>query len=404
MIVCERALALNPGDATAHNVLGALYLKWLAQPKIAESFFRNALAINPHYLDALHNLARAVHDQARLDEARTILEQTSKIFPDDVEAKIMLGVSMLASGEFQEGWQAYRLRGQSKHYSLKNFPFTPWDGQNLAEKSILVFAEQGLGEDIMFSSCLAEITELAKVCVVECDNRLVKLLQRSFPKATVVGTKHQQINETLSQISHCDYQIAMGNLPAFLRNSWDSFPKHNGYLRADGARIAHWRNRLDALGPGLKVGISWRGGTENSRARVRSTPIESWSPVVNMHGLHFINLQYDSTRDELKKFTDLGAKIHHFDEALSDYDETAALVKAMDSVVSVCTAVIHLAGALGQRTIVLVPAIPEWRYLRHGESMPWYPSVKLLRQSELGHWGKVIDQATQELNRACAVK
>ena len=152
--------------------------------------------------------------------------------------------------------------------------------------------------------------------------------------------------------------------------------------------MAYWRARLDALGPGAKIGISWRGGTTRTRRRLRSISLGDWRPVLDLPGATFVSLQYHrDAPEEVDAFRrDTGVAIHHWQDAIDDYDETAALVCALDAVVSVCTAVVHLGGALGRPVYVVVPFSPEWRYGLVGDSMPWYPSVKLFRQREVGEW------------------
>jgi hypothetical protein len=195
-----------------------------------------------------------------------------------------------------------------------------------------------------------------------------------------------------------DVQVAMGSLPRQLRKSLDDFPRHHGYLRAEPARIDAWRKRLAVIGRGPKVGISWRGGTYKTRSPVRSIPLEQWAPVLGIDGVHFIDLQYSDCGKEVDAAeARYGLRIHRWPEAREDFDETAALVSALDLVVSVCTAVIHLGGALGRPVWVMAPLSPEWRYGIRGDSMPWYPSVRIFRQPSRGAWGPVIEDVAQSL-------
>ncbi|MDH5536914.1 MAG: glycosyltransferase, partial [Betaproteobacteria bacterium] len=167
----------------------------------------------------------------------------------------------------------------------------------------------------------------------------------------------------------------------------------------DPQRVAAWCERLDSLGPGLKVGISWRGGTHVSRSPLRSIPLSQWSPIFDAAPAQFVSLQYGNCAGELEEISARQRKrIVHWQEAIDDYDETAALVCALDVVVSVCTAVIHLGGALGRPVWIMVPSNPEWRYGSEGESMPWYPSVRLVRQAAFGEWPPVIAAVANELH------
>ena len=172
-----------------------------------------------------------------------------------------------------------------------------------------------------------------------------------------------------------------------------------GYLRADSARLHHWMSRLAALGPGLKVGISWFGGAASTRGADRSTRLAEWSPILRQSACHFVNLQYGNSGDELREISrEHGIVIHDWRDAIENYDETAALLQALDLVVSVQTALVHLAGALGKPTWVMLPAACEWRYGEDGESMPWYPALRLVRQSRAGDWQPVIARIARDLS------
>jgi hypothetical protein len=195
----------------------------------------------------------------------------------------------------------------------------------------------------------------------------------------------------------------MGSLPLYLRKREEDFPRHPGYLKADPARVAYWRQRLAGLGTGLKVGISWRGGTSKTRIRSRSIPLADWLPVLQQHGVDFVSLQYGDVADELEQLQQQhGIALPHWQDAIDDYDETAALVSALDLVVSVCTAVIHLSGALGREVWILTPATPEWRYTFHGDSLPWYPSSRLYRQAVIGEWSPVFHRVAAALQAKMA--
>jgi hypothetical protein len=198
-----------------------------------------------------------------------------------------------------------------------------------------------------------------------------------------------------------DVAIPAGRVPRFLRRGHGDFPRHQGYLKADPERVARWRERLDRIGPGLKVGIAWAGGVRKTRRALRSIPLEEWRPILETPGVRFASLQYTAdagaTVSALREQQRM--RVEHWDEAISDYEETAALVCALDLVISVCTAVIHLGGALGRRVWVLAPFSPEWRYGFTGDTMPWYPSVRIFRQPAFGEWDPVISAAAAELRR-----
>ena len=251
----------------------------------------------------------------------------------------------------------------------------------------MLYGEQGIGDEIMFASCVSDLLATGVACTLACDPRLATLFTRSFPGARVRGIDSP---DALAS-EPCDQQAALGDLPRVLRSRAEDFPVHAGYLRADPARVAHWRRELDRYGDGPKIGISWRGGTPLTRGSVRSLKPGDLAPVLGLPGLTWISLQYGEVDADLAALFDThGIAIQHWASAIDDYDETAALVCALDLVVSVCTAVVHLSGALGRDAWVLTPSAAEWRYGRRGESMPWYPSVRLFRQQAEGDWSGPI--------------
>jgi hypothetical protein len=240
--------------------------------------------------------------------------------------------------------------------------------------------------------------------VIECEPRLQQLFKRSFGKATIVASQQTAVLPAWwADESGIDVRIAAGSLPRQFRRNATAFPRHHGYLRPNPDRTAYWRDRLAGIGPGLKVGISWRGGMPSTRRELRSIDLAAWARVLRTHGAQFVSLQYGDIIGELQRLKrEQAVDLHCWQEAIDDLDEAAALISGLDVVISVCTAVIHLTGALGRPVWVLVPTSPEWRYLAEGSSMPWYPSARLYRQRAQGEWQPVLDEVAADLERLFA--
>lgn len=425
--VLTRALALDPGHVPANLEMVAV-LEGAERFADALPFAERAVAAAPESVEALNALrfvlfklerwdealplAAKVVDKTpaaainlrlelgncylhlgRFEEAAEMYDHVLKYEPNSFDARLNRAHYRLASEMFPAGWADYRYRFHSRSVALRAMPFPEWRGEPLAGKTLLIYAEQGLGDEIMFASCFPDMIARTRRCIIECEKRLEPLFRRSFPAATVVPAAGEHEPPWLRTVGPIDYQVAAGDLPSYLRNGWAEFPRHTGYLKPDPEKVARWRSRLDALGPGLKVGISWRGGTQVTRASVRGIPLSHWLPLLRMPGCRFVSLQYGKAVEELAALgSQAPAPIVHWQDAIDDYDETAALVCALDLVVSVCTALIHLSGALGRPVWVMVPAVPEWRYLRRGEALPWYPSARLFRQAELRHWAPVVER------------
>jgi tetratricopeptide (TPR) repeat protein len=366
----------------------------------AKGAFERAVALDPVYASALTQLGIVALD---LHEPERAIECFERVIVTDPrladEARWNITCARLASGDWARAWEHFEARWASPDSIPRPFRFPVWDGGELGGRTLLVYAEQGLGDEIMFASCYPELAARGARLVIECAPKLERLFARSFPGAVVVGRNQNDPVDWLGEVPRIELQAACGTVASYLRRSAASFPAHAGYLRADPERVAHWRARLAALGPGPKLGISWRGGTAQTRLRLRSVTLTDWRPVLETPGAAFVSLQYqrDAAAEVAAFGRETGLAIHHWQEAIDDYDETAALVCALDGVVSVCTAVIHLAGALGRPATVVVPVSPEWRYGLEGEGMVWYPSVRLLRQRVAGEWGEVMARAAARL-------
>ncbi len=190
-----------------------------------------------------------------------------------------------------------------------------------------------------------------------------------------------------------DLQVAGGSLARIFRPTPEDFPQR-AFLKADPASVAAWRMRLEAIGPGRKIGLSWKGGVGITGKKRRSFSLSDLTAVLRIPDVHWVNLQYTDVREELKSSP---VRVHHWQEALDDYDQTAALVCALDGVLTVCTAIVHLSGGLGRPALVMVPFGADWRYGASGERMIWYPSVRLIRQSAVARWSDVLEEVSRRI-------
>ncbi len=344
-------------------------------------------------------LGSALLGLRRIDEAIAAFKRSLKVLPNYPDALFHLGMLNLMRGRYRDGWAGFEYRFKLPRGKRRSCE-PRWNGTSLRDRTLHVLREQGLGDDIMYSSCYPQLINDAKHCVIECEPRLEKLFVRSFPQATFVPIVDNAIKVDVLKREDVDVRIFSASVPGYLRNSNREFPAHQGYLCADSQRVTYWRTKLDGLGGGLKIGISWKGGTVRTHRNRRTLSLECLLPLLSTSGVHWINLQYG---DRVKEITGLkqqhGVEIADWAEAIDgDYDETAALVGALDLVISVCTSVIHLGGALGRPVWVMVPYAPEWRYGLEGESMPWYPSVRLRRQTVPDDWDPVIKRIREDLS------
>jgi len=343
----------------------------------------------------------ATHAGAAFEEASAVIDAVLRRHPDLAESHVVRGTRLLRRGDFARGWTDYewRLRDASPQCGV-GFDLPVWDGNPVTHGTLLVCGEQGLGDQIMFASCIGDLLGLAPHCIIECDARLKKLFARSFPQARFYVQRKNEESMWLRDGLVPSAKTWIGSLPGHFRRQVTDFPQRERYLQADARMIANWRHALQALGPGPKIGISWHGGTGTTRKGLRSIALERWLPLLRCSGIHFVSLQYGDCRSEIERVrSSAGIDIAHWDHAIQDYDQTAALVSALDLVVSVQTAAVHLAGALGTPVWVLVPRIAEWRYGERGKCMPWYPSAKLFRQEVAGDWCDVMEGVVRAVQR-----
>lgn len=384
----------------------ATALQKLDRPYEALPYYQSAIRLLATDANIWDNLGTCQQELGEYTEARRCYDKAIELATNPVP-RWHRSLLNLLTGRHAEGWSEYELRLQGIDYVFRQHPFPQWSEENLANKAILVYAEQGIGDEIMFSSCIPDLMSQAQEVIIECTPKLAPIFQRSFPRATVFGVDQKMgspwIREWAKKIDYC---IPIGSLPSHFRLEASTFPTTPGFLHADEEKTAKWKHQLDKLGSEPKVGISWRGGVGKTRRNLRSLDEKALLMLLERCGdAQIVNLQYDTSPQENATLSAKSGKpIHYWEESISDFDETAALVNSLDLVITVCTTIAHLGGALGRQVLVLVPQHPEWRYGHAGKRMIWYPSVQLFRQSEWGQWHTVIDQVIHHLDtfRACA--
>jgi Tfp pilus assembly protein PilF len=398
----------------AVNTHPASYESWLALGLAATArhdyqraitAFDRALDLRPGSPDAHANRGIALQNLGHFAEAYAAYEHALHAEPIHPLARFHRSLAWLTNGEYARGWPEYEARLLDAALARRPQHFPRWDGGAPAGRTMLVYGEQGLGDEIMFASCVPDLIRAGARCVIECTPALRALFARSFPEATVyAATPDKAIPEAI-RAGGIDCEVPLGSLPLYFRGSAAAFPRHAGYLKADTDRVAAWRARLARLGSGVTVGLSWQGGTQATRAMLRSIPLDEWLPILKIPGVRFVSLQYtpDAPGALDALWQQHGIRVAHWPEAIADYDETAALVCALDLTVTVCTSVVHLAGALGRPVWVLVPRNPEWRYAYAGDSMPWHPSARLFRQQHERDWTKVISSVQRQLRQHIAL-
>jgi tetratricopeptide (TPR) repeat protein/ADP-heptose:LPS heptosyltransferase len=395
----RRAIELRPDDQVAAINIGAV-LHRLDQLAEAQRWFERALSLDPSCPIARYNLGNIHHATGRLDEAKRWYTAALEVEPQLAKAHWNKGLCHLLDGEFALGWDGFAWRTAAGEVKIDNYPQPRWRGEPLAGKTILLHAEQGIGDEILFATCLPDVIARSGRCMVVCEPRLAALFARSFPTATFIPYARRKDQSPTSVPEAVDYQAPLGDLPLYFRRNLESFPAVPSHLVPDEHRTANWHARFAQLPPGLKVGISWSAGGQPHERRKRSTSLSDWLPVLAIPGAQFINLQYgESTAEVAAAARRFGVRIHDFGagDPLVDLDDFAAKIAALDLVISVGNTTVHLAGALGVPVWALLPAVPGWRWLIAGERNPWYKSVRAIRQSTAGDWRGVFAAAASRL-------
>jgi tetratricopeptide (TPR) repeat protein len=400
---CAQALAAQPDCAMAHEVLGFVRLKQDLDAEGALECFDRAIAGGEAGTELYGNLGIALQDLGRVPDALAAYDRALAIDPANAAARWHRSLALLLVERFEAAWPDYELRLQSEGWPRRPLPVPRWEEPVPPGGRLLVTAEQGLGDEIMFASCIPDLVRAGARVALEAHPKLAAIFRRSFQGVDVrAGTQFESLDWVAAEPGIERY-VEAGSLPLRFRRTRADFPAHAGYLRADEGKVRRWRERLEAIGAGPFVGLSWRGGTEKSRRRLRSPAPAELASLLAAPGIRWVSLQYDASADEVEALARAaGGRLQHFQDAIDDYDETAALLCALDRTVSVCTAVVHLAGALGRPVLVLAPYSPEWRYGLTAERMPWYPSVRVLRQPERHAWAPLVARVADELAREAA--
>lgn len=310
-------------------------------------------------------------------------EKALKLSPDNEEAKWNGSLAMLKLKRWKEGWEWYDTtlgtKIRPKPPALNGIELPWWEGES---GNVLIYGEQGLGDEIMFASILPDAIRKADRVICAVDPKLVNLFSRSFPEAIFVSRRGKDI--VLPEPIDITHIYSIASLGRLFRNSDEEFPG-TPYLKADPVRKIMYRALLDSLGPGKKIGVMWKGGVGGLDEAERTLPLNELDPILSNEAV-FVSLNHlpEAEKECARHYDVTGVKIHHFPfiTQSSDYDDTAALISELDAVVCMTSTAAHCSAALGVETHVLVQKMPYWRYLHTGSTMPWYRSMTMYRQTD----------------------
>ncbi len=378
--VNKRAAEIAPGNAAIWHNIGKCYHD-RQKDREADEYFRKAIKVQHNFHSALEGLSMSALNRGEFGQCIEYANRALAENPDSQESRTNRGMGYLGLKRWREGWRDYGTNlGKDKNRKEPIYGSeVKWDGTKGLD--IVCYGEQGLGDEISFASCLPDLIRDSKSVTIECDARLEGLFQRSFTATKVYGTRYKETPPKWKETSKFDARVAMGDLPGFYRLK-DSDFHGRSYLTPRPDMALQWKALLDSLGTKPKIGIAWTGGIPRTGQHRRTVTLDTFAPLFKSIDADWISLQYKDFEGIPEAEEKYGIKIHDWEwgNRIKDYDQTVALISNLDLVISVCTSIVHAAGAIGKECWCLVPRAPLWRYLDHGEWFPWASSVKLYRQ------------------------
>jgi tetratricopeptide (TPR) repeat protein len=403
-ILFKMSLEYRSNFIESFNNLGYLYKKELME-KEATHYFEKAIDLaikNPKNVPAWFtaeiyaNLGSMYIANGTPQKAMGYFDKAIKTDENLGLAKWNRSLAYLELGNYEEGFRDYEFgertsRSKDRNYGIDNLPF--WDGTK--GQTVVVYGEQGIGDEIMFASMIPDLMKDCNV-ILDVHPRLMDLFRLAFPTIPIYGTRKSE-KVSWPQFHKVDAKIGMGSLGKFYRKKVEDFPRIP-YMTADIKLVDKYFSKLKALSNRPKIGISWRGGTKETNRNSRYIPLDMWLDILKIDA-DFISLQYDKDiGPEIEDFNNKNnVKIHHWQDTLDDYDETAGLVANLDLIISVPQSVVHLAGAMGVPTVQLVPFKRLWQAGPYQQDMPWYNTVKNIWQDEKCDWKPVLNQVKENL-------
>jgi Flp pilus assembly protein TadD len=423
----QRTLQINPNYTEVYVNLGVIY-RLLKRYEEEQAFYQKALQINPASAEAFFNLGHTFFEREAFDKALACYQKVVELSPNNVHAYMNLGLSLTIAKRFEEAVSCYRKalsldpRNAFAHWHLSNvllllgnytdgwqefewfreigddiqsrrtFSQPLWDGFDIRGFTILLHAEKGFGDTIQFIRYVPLVAQRGAKVIVECQKELTSLLRN------IEG--FQQVLSFGEKLPAFDVHCPLMSLPRIFNTTLENIPSLIPYLTADNTLRVKWHKRLQNDLTYLKIGLIWSGGGLPLK---KSTSLDMFSPLAQLTGITFYSLQKGPPAGQAMN-PPPGLSLVDFTNEIHDFSDTAALIQNLDLVISVDTAVAHLAGALGKPAWVLLPFLPDWRWLLNRDDSPWYPTMRLFRQPALGDWDSAITSIVNSLKQSLVDK
>lgn len=390
------AQKIAPNDPEILRNLGVVLMKARRRDE-AEHCFQRIVDLGFADHSVYNNLAMSHLTLGRFEQARALITKALEMAPDDSQVLVNASIIYFLEGSWLEAWTAYEARWRRDLSSPRPHRQPLWQGQPLGGETILVWGEQGLGDEIMFASMIPDLIAADVRVILECDSRLVSLFKRAFAGITCVAREDPPLIDTTSE--NVTYQVPSGNLGRWFRAGDADFADGRPFLVADEVRTHAMRRKYLSGDEHLLIGITWCSYNRDT-GDVKSMDLEVLLPLLEMPGLKFFDLQYGDTKAErgsLEARTGITLGRDEGIDPVVDFDGHTAQVAAMDLVISISNTTVHAAGALGVPVWVMLPTSNDRRWMMDREDSPWYGSVKLFRQTKDGDWPGVVQRVKKDL-------
>lgn len=388
-------LVLNtvPDDVGALNSKG-IALQELDDLDGAEQCYRHALAITPSDCAAINNLGTVLRSKGLPEAAIDCFNKALEIEPDSGQLLFNRVLARLSLGEYAGGWSDYEARfAKQVPVVLHRTDLPRWQGEMLQGRTLLVQSEQGYGDTLQFVRYLPLLERYRGRIVFECQDTLIKSAVSSIPGSAQIIAR----GEAMPAI---DLQIPLLSLPLVFATDLTTIPSAEGYLSPDEERVAHWSQVLDPASDAMRVGLVW-GGRRNSLNANRSMLLSDLGPLLDVPDIRYYSLQLGPDAEQTKMYAD---KLIDITGSIRDFGDTAAIISQLDLVITIDSAVAHLAGALGAPGWIMLKHAPDWRWLLSRDDSPWYSSLQLFRQKEPGNWDSVTGRLVEALRKMKATR
>lgn len=386
----DRAVVLAPDNVAIHNNLAFALLEH-GDPERAEHWLRRGITLNPSLPELHNNLGNVAREQGDVREAVACYRQAIALRPDFADAHWNLSQGLLTLGMFTEGWGEHEWRRKRPGFTnpRRDFPFPVWDGSEIRGRTLLIYAEQGLGDAIQCVRYCSVIQSRGVEVVLECQRELVRLF-RSLPEITMVVPHGDPLPD-------CDARLAMTSLPRVMQTTLETVPCNIPYLVPPANLVAEWEQRMGPSGSDLRVGIVWSNARKLKVLQNQSCPLDAIMRLQGIPGVTLFSLQLGDAATELQT---LPRSLRPVDltGGIVDMADTAAIISHLDLIISIDTAVAHLGGAMGKPVWILLSRLADWRWMLEREDSPWYPTMRLFRQKTAGDWSGLIADVRSALS------